>query len=127
MVTESEIVGWHHQRDRHESEQALEVGDGQGGLACCSPGGCKEADTTEQLNWTEKWAGLDLQDQSREVSQQREQWDVCPEKVRHTGHKEEGASALHTCHKCFSELTDAKYINNNKITLTIMRSSQKQS
>ena len=78
---------------------------------------------TEQLNWTEKWAGLDLQDQSREVSQQREQWDVCPEKVRHIGHKEEGASALHTCHKCFSEVTDAKYINNNKITLTIMRSS----
>ena len=29
------------------------VGDGQGGLACCSPWGCKELDTTEQLNWTE--------------------------------------------------------------------------
>ena len=35
------------------SLQALEVGDGQGGLACCSPWGCKESDTTEWLNWTE--------------------------------------------------------------------------
>ena len=111
-MTEDEMVGWHHQHDRHEFEQALEVGDGQGGLVCYSPWGRKEADTTERLNWTDKWAGLDLQDQSREVSQQREQWDVCPEKVRHTGQKEEGAPALHTCHKCFSELTDAKYINN---------------
>ena len=31
----------------------LGVGDVQGGLACCSPCGCKESDTTEQLNWTE--------------------------------------------------------------------------
>ena len=30
----------------------LWVGDGQGGLACCSPWGHKESDTTEQLNWT---------------------------------------------------------------------------
>ena len=31
----------------------LGVGDGQGGLACCSPWGCKEADMTEGLKWTE--------------------------------------------------------------------------
>ena len=37
----------------HEFEQALRVGDGQGGLACCSPWGHKESDTTEQLNWTD--------------------------------------------------------------------------
>ena len=35
----------------HEFEQALGVGDEQGNLACCSPQGCKESDTTEQLNW----------------------------------------------------------------------------
>ena len=35
-------VGWHHRLDRHEFEQALGVGDGQGSLACCSPRGCKE-------------------------------------------------------------------------------------
>ena len=45
--------GWHHWLDGHEFEQAPGVGDGQGGLACCSPWGCKELDTTEQLNWTE--------------------------------------------------------------------------
>ena len=35
---------------QHEFEQALEVGDGQGSLACCSPWGCKESDMTERLN-----------------------------------------------------------------------------
>ena len=34
----------------HESEQALEVGDGQGGLVCCGSWGHKESDTTERLN-----------------------------------------------------------------------------
>ena len=34
----------------HEFEQALGVGDGQGGLACCSPWGRKESDMTELLN-----------------------------------------------------------------------------
>ena len=48
-TTEDEKVGWHHQLNGHGFEQALGVGDGQGGLACC-PGGCKESDTTEQLN-----------------------------------------------------------------------------
>ena len=50
-ATEDEMVGWHHRLDGHEFEQALGVGDGQGGLACCCPWGRKELDTTEQLNW----------------------------------------------------------------------------
>ena len=50
-VTEDEMSGWHHWLDGHEFEQALAVGDGQGGLACCSPWGHKELHTTEQLNW----------------------------------------------------------------------------
>ena len=53
-TTEDEKVGWHHWLDRHEFEQAPGVGDGLGSLACCSPWGCKESDTTEQLNWTEQ-------------------------------------------------------------------------
>ena len=36
-MTEDEMVGWHHQLDRHEFEQALGVGNGQGSLLCCSP------------------------------------------------------------------------------------------
>ena len=47
---EDEMVGWHHRLDGHEFEQALGVGDGQGSLACCSPWGRKESDTTERLN-----------------------------------------------------------------------------
>ena len=49
-MTEDEMVGWHHQLDGHEFEQALGVGDGRGSLACCSPWGHKELDTTERLN-----------------------------------------------------------------------------
>ena len=44
------MVGWHRQRDGHETEQTPGAGDGQGGLACCSPWGRKELDMTEQLN-----------------------------------------------------------------------------
>ena len=52
-ATDNEMVGWHHQLNGHEFEWTLGVGDGQGGLACCSSWGCKESDTTEQLSWTE--------------------------------------------------------------------------
>ena len=53
-TTEDEMVGWHHQLDGHEFEWAPVVTDWQGGLACCSPWGRKDLDTTEWLNWTEK-------------------------------------------------------------------------
>ena len=49
-MTEDEMAGWHHQLDGHEFEQVLGVGDGQGRLACYSPWGLKESDTTERLN-----------------------------------------------------------------------------
>ena len=49
--TEDEMVGWHHWLDGHEFEQAPGDGEGQGGLACCSPWGCKESAMTERLNW----------------------------------------------------------------------------
>ena len=49
-MTEDEMVGRHHQFDGHEFEQASGIGDGQGGLACCSPWGRKELDMTEQLS-----------------------------------------------------------------------------
>ena len=49
-MTGDEMVGWHHQLDGHEFERALGVGDGQGSLECCSPWGCKESDTTQQVN-----------------------------------------------------------------------------
>ena len=49
-MTENEMVGWHHQLGGHEFEQAPGDGEGQGSLACCSPWGRYQSDTTEQLN-----------------------------------------------------------------------------
>ena len=49
-MTEDKMVGQHHRLNGHEFERAPGVGDGPGGLACCSPWGHKESDTTEQLN-----------------------------------------------------------------------------
>ena len=49
-MTEDEMVGSHHQLNGQEFEQVPGVGDGQGGLAYCSPWGHEESDTTEQLN-----------------------------------------------------------------------------
>ena len=49
-VTEDEMVGWHHRLDGHEFEQTPRDSEGQRSLACCSPWGCKELVTTEQLN-----------------------------------------------------------------------------
>ena len=52
-TTEDEMVGWHHRLNGQGFGWIPGVGDGQGGLACCSSWGRKESDTTEQLNWTE--------------------------------------------------------------------------
>ena len=56
-MTEDEMVGWHHRLNGPEFEKALGIGDGQGGLACCSPWGRKELDTTERLNCDCMWQG----------------------------------------------------------------------
>ena len=46
-TTEDEMAGWHHRLDGRELEYTPGVGDGQGGLVCCSSWGHKESDTTE--------------------------------------------------------------------------------
>ena len=51
-TTEDEMVGWHHRLNEHGFGWTPGVGDGQGGLTCCSSWGHKESDMTEQLNWT---------------------------------------------------------------------------
>ena len=49
---EDEMVGWHHQLNGHEFESTPGVGDGQGGLACCSPWVCRVGhDWVTKLNW----------------------------------------------------------------------------
>ena len=49
-MTEDETIGWHHQLNGCKFEQAPGDGEGWGSLACFSPWGCKESDTTERLN-----------------------------------------------------------------------------
>ena len=44
------MAGWHHRLDGREFELTPEVGDGQGGLACCDSRGRKESGKTERLN-----------------------------------------------------------------------------
>ena len=57
-IKDGRRTGWQRMRwldgitNRHDFEQALGDGEGQGGQACFSPWGRKESDTTEQLNWT---------------------------------------------------------------------------
>ena len=70
MTEMRRLDGWHHRLNGHEFGSTPGVGDGQGGLACCSPWGCQELDVTEWLNWTElgynimirvgQWAGTRL-------------------------------------------------------------------
>ena len=50
-----EMVGWHHQLDGHECEQAPGFGDGQGSLVCYSPCSRKQSDTSKLLSWLIKW------------------------------------------------------------------------
>ena len=52
-TVKDEVVGWHHRLNGHGFGWTLGVGDGQGGLVCCGPWGCKQSDMTERLNWTE--------------------------------------------------------------------------
>ena len=57
-MTEDEMVGWHHWLNGDEFEWTPGIGDGQGGLVCCSSWGHQELDTTEWLNWTEWSSGF---------------------------------------------------------------------
>ena len=60
------MVGWHHLLNGHEFEQARGDGEGQGRLACCSPKGRKESDTTKWLN-NNNWDQYDLEFSNEEV------------------------------------------------------------
>ena len=54
-MTEGKMVGWHHQLNAREFEQAPDD-EGWGSLACCSSWGRKEWNTTERLNNTLSYA-----------------------------------------------------------------------
>ena len=50
------MVGWHHQLNGHEFEQAPGDGERQGSLTCCNPWGRRELDTTERLTTILCWS-----------------------------------------------------------------------
>ena len=69
-MTENEMVGWHHQLNGYEFEQAPGVGDGQGSLVCCTPCSCRVGHNwATQLNWTGMLLGLqDLTSSTRDLN-----------------------------------------------------------
>ena len=59
-ASEDEMAEWHHWCNGHEIGKTSGDGEGQGGLTCCSPQGCKESDTMKQLkNNSKVTAGSD--------------------------------------------------------------------
>ena len=57
-MTEDEMVGWHHHLNGHEFEQSPGDDEGQESLVCFSPWGCKESNTTEELNNHDSWVSV---------------------------------------------------------------------
>ena len=85
------MVGWHHQQHGHEFEQAPGVGDGQRILVCCSPWGCTQSDTTEQMKGTDCNRENALNTSSYRVSKwNRKRFFINME-------DKEGAQHLHVC------------------------------
>ena len=57
-MTENEMAGWYQRLNGHGFGWTLGIGDGQGGLGCCSSWGHKESDTSDWLNWTELFTNV---------------------------------------------------------------------
>ena len=82
---EDEVAGWHHRLNGHGFGWTPGVGDGQGGLACCSSWDRKESDMTEWLKWTElNWSSLPdmfllLQESAWPLAQTRSAWELNPQ------------------------------------------------
>ena len=60
-MTEDKMVGWHHQLDGHELEQAPGVGDGQGSLVSYSPWGSKDSNQAEVVGWHHRLNGHEFE------------------------------------------------------------------
>ena len=83
-TTEDEMIRWHDRLNGHEFGWTPGVGDGQGGLVCCSSWGRKELDTTERLNWTEQagtWLVWGQREQAVNVMWWKE-WQTQVKKLR---------------------------------------------
>ena len=78
-MTEGEMVGWYHQLNGHEFEQALGDGDGQGGLVCCSPWGHKVLDTNERPNTKNMHSNEDPAQPIINYFLKKERWEMINE------------------------------------------------
>ena len=87
-TTEGEMVGWHHRLNGHGFGWTPGVGDGQGGLVCCSSWGRKESAMTEWLNWTD--AGKDWRWEEKGMTE--DEMIVCHHQLN--GHEFEQASGV---------------------------------
>ena len=68
------MVGWHHRLNGHEFEQALGVGDGQGGLACCASRVQYFGHLMQRANTLENTLKLGKIEGRRRSGQQRMRW-----------------------------------------------------
>ena len=77
-MTEDEMVGWHRRLHGHEFDQAPGDGEGQGGLACCSPWG-RESNTSEQLRNNNKAhdSSFHFNETKTSVNKQASTWITC--------------------------------------------------
>ena len=90
-MREHQMAGWHWAFDGLEFQQALGVGDGQRILVCCSPWGCTQSDTTEQMKGTDCNRENALNTSSYRVSKwNRKRFFINME-------DKEGAQHLHVC------------------------------
>ena len=82
-MTEDEMFGWHHQLNRIEFEQTLGESEGQGNLACYSPWGCKELDTTEWLNNIKRGYNSKSEKQATQLKKGKKTWvNIFPKTYR---------------------------------------------
>ena len=81
-MTEDEMVGWHHQLSGHGFGWTPGVGDGQGGLACCSSWGHKQSDRTERMNGTELKREKENQEHLLKTQILQRQWLITIESQR---------------------------------------------
>ena len=66
-MTEGKMIGWHHRLNGHEFEEVQGDGEGQGGLACCSPLGHKGSNMTKQLKNNNTYCSFCLAYSSRNI------------------------------------------------------------
>ena len=90
---QDEMFGWHHWHNGLEFELFPGVGDGQGGLVCCSPWGHKESDMTEQLNWTVNAGDTGLIPGPGSFHMSPNNWSLCATATEPSAHSPQATTA----------------------------------